>query len=141
MIANAFELKPQQSYQAVTILTVDYALDDGQLVETFRNMAGALAPDGILINYSANVLTAQQALKEWVKAAIGRRCRPGSVLWGWFRSPGAIRSLAVAAGFHLQAQYAAHGAGFAPRSKWLWPFMPLRNHGMIMVFGKKSGAS
>lgn len=136
LIGDAHSLKLTDTYQIATLLTVDYALSDQQLTEAFANLARSLSATGILVNYSVNILTWERLAKEVVKALMGRRRKPGSILWGWSRTPAAIAKLAKAAGLELKAQYAGRGRSFVARRRMLWPLPPLRNSLALMIFSK-----
>lgn len=133
LIADACKLTLTESYDIAILITVDYALSDRQLEDTFRQLGCALAPNGILLNHTVNTLTFKQLAKEIIKWLI-RRPRPrGSIRWGWMRSPGAIIKLAKAAGLEIQAQFAGDDK-LVPRARWAWHLMPLTRQTVLMEF-------
>lgn len=138
IISDIANLRPEGEFDAISLLTVDYALDDKQLADAFTRLAGALPPSGILINYTANVLTIEQIAKEAIKKMLRRRLPKGSVFWGWYRSPALLRRIAKISGLELTAQYLVKENCFSSRPRWFWPFMPLRNMEIVMTFSKRN---
>lgn len=136
IIGDCYALDLAERYDVAMLPTVDYALDDGQLVETFRRVGAALAPGGLLLNYTVNVLTWKQMTKEVIKRLIMRPLPRGSIRWGWMRSPGAVIRLAEAAGLEIRAQYLGHGTTLELRPGWLWRLPPLTHQIALMVFAR-----
>lgn len=140
LIGDAYALELAERYDMAVLLTVDYALSDEQLEETFRRVGASLTPDGKLFNYTVNMLTWKQMAKEMIKHLIRRPLPRGSIRWGWMRSPDAIIKLAEAAGLELDFQYFGSGSDLAPRPRWAWRMPPAMHKIVLMGFRRRTAS-
>ena len=138
LIGNAHKLEIRGRFDIITVFTVDYALNNEDLLEMFRRLGACLSRGGMVVNQTVNILTVRRFFAELVKRWLLRRYHtPGWVRWGWNRSPDAIIALAQKAGLDLKAQYVKGRNGYRSRSQWLRYLPPLRKPEIIMIFSRR----
>jgi hypothetical protein len=138
LIGNAHEIEIRDHFDIITVLTVDYALDNDDLLKMFKRLGECLNSRGVIVNQTVNVLTVRRFFTEFVKRWLLRRYNePGWIRWGWNRSPDSIIALARKAGLEVKTQYIRKENGFRLRPRLLWHVPPLRKPEIAMIFCKR----
>jgi len=105
LIGDIRDISIDALYDVVCMLGLDTTLACDELITLFRRIADLLSADGLLLVDCRANLSFRHLITELAKRALGRYQPTTHIMWGWWRTPGALRALAHTAGMQLKAAY------------------------------------